>query len=289
MKFHFIIIEHNSYEFLNQFINSISNLPNTKITIFDNNSNYNVRDEFNDNIEVITCNENLGYGKAINIVAKKSNSEYLFICNSDLIFLEDTFEKINKFVNENPKVELFGIQQIFPNNTIQYSYGVTPSIKELLSQLFFIQQIERRYYFNKKVKKVDYIDGAFMIIKSSVFNKINGFDEDYFFYSEDADICYRARKQNIPSFFVPFITIIHHRGASSQANMLSRKNAELFINGRKLFINKHHSKTYGSIYFKLFKFNINFAILFNLIAYKIFKSKNKLSKIENNKLLLNLL
>ncbi len=289
MKYHFIIIEHNSYEFLKQFINSISNLPNTKITIFDNNSNYNVRNKFQDNIEVITSNENLGYGKAVNIVGRKSNSEYLFICNSDLIFLDDTFEKIDNFINENPKVELFGIQQLFPSKTLQYSYGVTPSIKELLSQLFFIQQIERRVKISNKVKKVDYIDGAFIIIKNSVFNKINGFDEDYFFYSEDADLCYRAKKQKIYSYFIPYITIIHYRGASSQANMLNKINAELFINGRKLFIQKHHSKTYENIYFQLFKLNTNFAILFNIIVYKLFKNNKNLTKIENNKLLLSLL
>lgn len=286
MNFHFIIIEHNSLDYLRKFIESILNIPNTKITIFDNNSNYSLNGKFNESIEIVNSDKNIGYGKAVNFVANSSDSDYLFICNSDLVFLDDTFEKIYNHIKDNPWLNLFGIQQLYPNMTRQYSYGDFPSISQILKYILYISQFKLRYINDYKIKKVQYIDGAFIVIKRKIFNEIKGFDEDFFFYSEDADLCYRAKKRGINSYIVPNINIIHHRGASTENNLISETKSKLFINGLKLFLKKHHSPVYSKLYFFLYKLHLRISIFSNSIVIIFKSSKTIKDKILNNKTML---
>ena len=280
-------MEHNSFVYLRKFIHSIENINNVRITIFDNNSNYIVRESFDERIEVITSDKNLGYGKAVNIVAKQSDSEYLFVCNSDLIFLEDTFSLIENFVNENPHICLFGVQQLYPDLKKQHSFGDIVSLSKLIYEISYIKKIYFRFRNLSKIKKVNYIDGAFIVIKNETFKQINGFDEDFHFYSEDSDLCYRAKLKGINSYFNPNIKIIHFRGASSELNLINTQKAKLFVDGIKIFLKKHHSEFYSKIYFLLYRFSLNQSIIVNRFIYLLKPNPNILVKIENFKLLLN--
>lgn len=286
MKYHFIIIEHNSFEYLKEFINSLQNIYDSKITIFNNNSSYNVEENFSTVAEVINSTENLGYGKAINQVVKISEADYIFICNSDLIFFENTFSDIDNFISSNPEIKLFGIQQLYPVQKKQYSYGEFPSFKEIIKKILFINQLLIRIDKSNNIREVEYVDGAFIVVERKTFNEIGGFDEDYFFYSEDADLCFRARKKNIPSIINPNIKIIHHRGASSSTNLISSKKAKLFINGISLFLDKHHSILYKKTYFSLFRIQLILSLIVNLIMHLFTKDSNYITKISNNKELL---
>lgn len=286
MNFHFIIIEYNSFEYLKKFINSIKNLPNSKITIFDNNSGYSLNGKFNESIEIVNSETNFGYGKAVNYVAKSSEADYLFICNSDLIFLENTFERIVNQIKDNPSLTLFGIQQLYPSMSRQYSYGDFPSITQMLKNIFFISQFKLRFIKNKKIKMVQYVDGAFIVIKRKIFNELKGFDEDFYFYSEDADLCFRAKKRGINSYIVPNINIIHHRGASTENNLISETKSKLFINGLKIFLNKHKTPLYSKIYFFLYKLHLRISIFSNSIVNMFKSSKTIKDKIQNNKTML---
>lgn len=293
MKFHFLIVEHNSRELLDDFIKSIIvNIDEINITIIDNNSDYDVSQYFSNRINIVKLQENIGYGAAINKIALNLEDEFLVICNSDLVFLEDTFEKIKEFIDIHPEIYFFGGQQEYPNGEWQYSYGFLPSFKEVFLNIFYINQIIR--YFKIKnykrnsqitIEEVDYIDGAFMIIKSELFRKLNGFDEDFYFYSEDADLCYRANKLNYKTYYTNYFHLIHHRGGSSEKNLLNEKKAELFANGINTFLRKHRSKIYSYIYKKLYKFSLNLSIFINKFLYILRNDENKITKINNFKLI----
>lgn len=291
LKYHFIIVEHNSKKFLDEFISSIIGLiDEIKITIVNNNSNYILEGQYDNRIEIINFETNIGYGAAINKVALNSNCEYLCICNSDLIFLEDTFINIKKFVNNFPDKKLFCGQQITPNFQWHYSYGDYPSLSQILKNIFYITQFKKllnkikfKLNIQTNIKTVNYLDGAFFIIKNELFKRLKGFDEDYFFYSEDADLCYRAKLLGEYSYFTTSFKLIHYRGASSNLNLLDESKAKLFTDAYKLFLSKHYSSFYFRSVVRLSKIQINIAYFINLTTYLIMRKDSFKQRINNLK------
>jgi GT2 family glycosyltransferase len=298
-------VEYNSQYLLDEFITSIIGyVDNIFLTIIDNASNYSVSDliktkysnKTNVEINVIRFEENLGYGKAINRVALDSDSDFLAICNSDLVFFSDTFKNIQKFIELNPNTHLFGGQQYYPDGSLQYSYGDVPSLKMVLKYLFFITQISNklRNLFIKNrnndiTKAVSYLDGAFFIIKTHLFKKLNGFDEDYYFYSEDADLCFRAKKLGYKSIFTNIFKLQHHRGGSTEINLNSERKTELIVIGIKTFIKKHYNPFYQKTFLFLYKIHIILSIFVNKIINFFSKEKSLKNKILNLKLILKIL
>jgi hypothetical protein len=78
-----------------------------------------------------------------------------------------------------------------------------------------------------------------MAIRKQAFSEIGGFDEDFFFYSEEADFCYRLRKSGWQVLFEPRACVVHHRGGSSGLNPVNPKNIEMLIKSKILFCRKH--------------------------------------------------
>lgn len=294
LKFHFIIVEHNSKKYLDELISSIIGLiDEIKITIVNNKSNYSLEGLYDEKIEIINLETNIGYGAAINRVGLKSDSDFLCICNSDLVFLDDTFKNIKLFVDKYSNIELFCGQQITPNFRWHHSYGNYPSISQVIKNIFFITQIIKlldilKFKMNIKsdLKSVNYLDGAFFIIKSKLFKKINGFDEDYFFYSEDADLCYRSKKIGVKSYFTSSFKLIHYRGASSEINLINENKAILFSKSYKLFLNKHYRKLSIKIIVILNKFQLNLTFIINGIAFILTQNKKLKTKLNNIKFIM---
>lgn len=300
MKFHFIIVEYNSKRFLDEFLASIIDyVDKISITVIDNCSNYSVegfvKNMYLDKVDVVRLDKNEGYGKAINNIALKSNNEYLVICNSDLVFYKDTFNNINKFIDTNPNINLFGGQQVYPNGKLQYSYGDYPSLKMVIKYLFYFTQILnllRDKYLNstnmKIIKEVSYLDGAFFIIKSELFKKLNGFDEDFHFYSEDADLCYRARKLGYKPIFTNLFRIQHYRGGATEININSDKKSELIVNGIKIFISKHYNTFYQKLFNGLYRIHIILSIFvngfINIFVNLFNETESKRNKSQENKI-----
>lgn len=128
---------------------------------------------------------------------------------------------------------------------------------------------------SKEIKEVEYIDGAVMTINRDAFNEVNGFDEDYFFYTEEADFCFRLKLKGWKIIFNPKSVLIHERGGSTAKMGLNPKNVEMFINSKVRFCNKHLKKTEKDFFILLEKFH--HFILANLfkILNSVFKGKIK--------------
>ena len=157
--------------------NCINSLPQfSKIIIVENSNDQELKKELEekyDNIEVI-LNENLGMGASNNVGIKKSNTKYAFILNPDVVFKENTFstliqtfKKINDFSIISPVNEDVN----FPNYVIKKNY----------------QNI------SKDIIEVDSVDGFSMLINKSKFIDENYFDENFFLYLENTDICLRQK------------------------------------------------------------------------------------------------
>ncbi len=288
-----IIISYNGKKLTEECIKSLDNLStkniNFKITIVDNNSNDDTVEFISNNyqdINIIANKKNLGYAAAINIGMKNTNSDFAIITNNDVVFTPDSIEKILNFLKENHNAAVVAPQQLYPDGKWQRSYGDFVGIKSGLKYLFLVTLFQNHYFRKfykvnkrKRPKCVEYADGAVLCIKREIFNKVNGFDEDYFFYSEEMDFCYRVKLASYSVWHLPTSIVYHHRGGSDLAMRFTEKKQEMLIDSKILFCDKHLSNFEKKLYVLLEKLHHKFMLLSYKIICKLKNTEKTTSKL----------
>jgi len=253
-----IIVNYNVKEFLQNLIHSIekASLNLTKeILIVDNASDDGsvefIKEKF-PQIKLIANQKNLGFGKANNIGLKQANGKYILLINPDTLVAEDTFEKMIKFFESNSEAGLAGCKILNPDGSLQLACrrsfpGPWTSFTKVtgLSNLFPNSKIFARYnltYLDEnKTYEVDAISGSFMMMRKEVYEKVGGFDEQFFMYGEDLDLCYRIQKSGFKVYYVHSTQIIHYKGESTKRSSLDE--TKVFYNAMHLFVKKHLSSS----------------------------------------------
>lgn len=182
-------------------------------------------------------NPKSGYASGVNRGAARASGEYLAISNSDVRLLPDSpLLPLFRWLDGHPRVGVAGPQLVYPDGTWQRSYGRFPSLREAVVSMTMLDSLWngltawafRRGRASRRPRVVDYVDGAFMVVRRSCFEALGGFDEAYDFYGEDVDFCWRARQAGWKVVFVPGVRVIHLRGASSTADALHDYTVRLF-------------------------------------------------------------
>jgi len=252
-----IIVNYNVKELLEQCINSIflssSNLK-TEIIIVDNNSydgsvQY-LKEKFpgNPGIKIIESPVNMGFAKANNLGAKEAKGDFLLILNPDTVLQEDTLDKSLAFYRSGDSIGALTCKLILPNGELDLACRrsfPTPSVAVYrilgLSKIFPKSRIFGKYnltYLDEnKTYEVDAVVGAFMLIRKDIFEQVKGFDEDYFMYGEDLDLCYRIKKAGYKIYYYPETSIIHYKGESTKKSSISYVNN--FYGAMQIFVKKN--------------------------------------------------
>ena len=251
----FIIVTFKSEKIVYECINSLPK-DSYKIVI-ENSKNIKLKEELEtkyDNIEVI-INENIGMGASNNIGIKKSKTKYAFIINPDVKFDDDTLKKIfeaSEFINDFAILSPINSDPSYPN------YKESNDNKNI----------------NENIISVDYVDGFSMLINKEKFKDEDFFDENFFLYLENNDLCLRTKK-NSQNIYLIKNSILNHVGASSTDKLFAKK-IEYLRNWHwmwsKFYFNKKH---YG--YFNaLNKVILNFlSAIFKYIFYFILFNSHK--------------
>jgi GT2 family glycosyltransferase len=146
-----------------------------------------------------------------------------------------------------------------------------------LTGLTKLVQNQKRNEFERKTQKpynVEYLDGAILCTKRHTFNDLNGFDEDYFFYSEEVDFCYRATTKGKYCVIIPSSIVAHHRGGSQENKGMSQKGIQMLINSEELFLSKYKSTLEKKSYFTVELIYFKLLSLIYSILKKNIKSSN---------------
>ncbi len=233
MDISIIIVSYNTADLLTPCIESILKQTGVsfEIIVIDNNSPDNslaVLENFKDKINIIASPENLGFGKANNKAFQQSQGRYLFILNPDteLQAIND-LQTLVKFMDQNPNYGLIGTRIINSNQSETLPQNEYPGERYVTSP------------FSALPGDIAWVLGASMITHREIFSKINGFDEDYFLYGEDTDLCLRIRQLGYQIGYLKEVTIKHIGRASERKTApfdLWRKKR----NGLYLFIKKHY-------------------------------------------------
>ncbi|WP_413533400.1 glycosyltransferase family 2 protein [Empedobacter brevis] len=235
-----IIVNYNGKKYIKNCFDSLqeqlSNLS-YEIILVDNNSSDDSVDYIKDNypeVKVIESDENLGFGSGNNLGVTYAQGKYVLLFNNDTILLNPINEGIS-FLENNIDVGILGIKMIDAKKNYLQSAGIFPNyINMIIFKKLFINTEEfTSGNFKQNVYNVDWVSGAFMLLKKQLYEEINGFDKDYFMYVEDVDFCKKIADKNLKRVFFPSLKYIHYVGFKTTKN-------PLIIEGYKTYINKHY-------------------------------------------------
>lgn len=177
--------------------------------------------------EYIGTNSNLGFGRAHNLVINSIDSDYHAILNPDIVFCEDSFSKIVDLMDQDSSIGM-AIPLITDEiGRVQDVYRRELTVFDVFNRMFLKKLFKKRsdYHSMKdmdlnKPFNVPFGQGSFLVIRTEIFKQLNGFDEEYFMYVEDADLCKRVNQISNLMFF-PGTRVIHkwEKGSHRKINL----------------------------------------------------------------------
>ena len=195
-------------------------------------------------IKCIVNDENVGFGKANNKGVKMAKGEYILILNPDTMLAENTLSEVLYFSEKQNKFGAAGVQFIDGSGCyLPESKRNLPDLKVAGAKLLGFS----KYYYANHIDRdefaeIDVLTGAFMFIKREVYNKIGGFDEDFFMYGEDIDLSYRITKSGYKNYYIGTNKVLHFKGESTVKDKLYLEN---FYGALSIFYKKHFPNKVG--------------------------------------------
>lgn len=258
-KLSIVLVNYNSGNYLHdclKFIEENNEELELDIWVVDSASNDNSIEKVKKDypkINYILNQENIGFSKANNQALQKIENEYILILNPDTKILPKTLGFMVDYIKENKDVGAATCRVELANGKLDWaSHRGFPT--PLASFFYYFLKNDNYYHLSNqdltKTHEVDAITGAFFMTRKSVLDKIGLFDEDYFMYGEDLDLCFRIKKMRYKIMFVPDVKIIHYKGVSSgikehsqeltQATQLSKIRAlNAFYRAMEIFYRKN--------------------------------------------------
>jgi GT2 family glycosyltransferase len=263
MDLSIIIVNYNTKDLLINCVESI--VKHTKdlkyeIVIVDNNSKDIVkRSWFKDlnsklNLKIVLNKENKGFGTANNSGLNKSEGEYILFLNSDTLIHDNVFFEMVQWIKANKNVGVVSCALKNADGSLEGSGGYFPTLSKVFAWMFFLEDIPfldtlikpfhpvhgQSFIYSgtkqfEKKRKQDWVTGAFMLIPEKVLNKVGAFDEDYFMYTEEVDLCFRIKKAGYLIWYLPEWWITHLGSASSTKEFPLLQEYK----SMKLFYKKH--------------------------------------------------
>jgi len=249
-----IIVNYNNFELLRQCLSTLIRYTKGleyEIIVVDNNSTdgdvETITSQFN-NIILIKNETNEGFAKANNKGAKKAKGNYLLFLNNDTLFVENTLQILLQYLSEQKDRMLIAPKLLNKDGSVQHSvYSFQTLWLSFTTYSFLYSIFPRSRYFNRyclinrginEITEVETVTGAFMLFNREDFLELDGFDEDYFFYGEDNDLCKRFRNSGGKIIYYPDTKIIHLKGGTSKTDWFHEKHHTLSV--LNLF-KKHYS------------------------------------------------
>ena len=194
--------------------------------------------EFFPKVRLIENKENVGFSKANNQAVKVAKGEYVCVLNPDTAVSENVFEKCLGIIESSEKIGAIGVYLL--DGTGNFLPESKRNIPTPWISLLKILGFTKKYYASKISEEgtghVSVLVGAFMFLKRSVYNQVEGFDEDYFMYGEDIDLSYKIEKAGFKNHYIGSTETLHYKGESTQkdAAYLDR-----FYGAMQIFYKKH--------------------------------------------------
>lgn len=217
-----IVLYHNDIQVLEQAVNSFLNIDLKKHLYLIDNSKTSELGKFFDSPEItyMHTGKNLGFGKGHNYILNelKKKSKYHLILNPDAYFDKDVLPLLIKELRSDESVGIIAPKIVYPNGDFQKSVRKFPKVWDLIVRRFpglksvFPKAFKKANYLNGSLEcpiDVDAVSGCFQVFRTRVFLEIGGFDDRYFMYMEDLDICRTVHAHDYKVRYFPHAKVYH--------------------------------------------------------------------------------
>lgn len=277
-----IILNYNTKALLHQCLSSLDPRSVYETIVVDNASRDGsaamVKKDF-PFVHLIKSSKNVGFSRGNNLARKVATGKYILFLNSDTVIEGKAIEKILHYMESDQMVGIatclvhlvdgslyYACHRGFPSpwNSFCYFSGLAKIFPK--TKLFSGYTLS--YLPLDKIHEIDACSGTFLMIRRDLADKFSWFDEDFYFYGEDIDLCYKVKQEGFKVMFNPTCQITHYWGATSGMIEVSKDVAQpshetklAAISGRfaamRLFYDKHYRNVYPAIIRSLVFFAIN--------------------------------
>lgn len=251
-----VIVSYNVREYLDACIQSISHAAATfdgdiEVIVFDNDSRDGtlalLKPRYPD-VVWLKSDRNLGFGTGCNRGAALATQELILFLNPDTLVSENTFQVMWDFFQGQDQIGVAGCKIVNRDGSLQLACKrsfPSPHVAAFkfvgLSGLFPKSRVFGKYNLTfldeNKTHEVDAVSGSFMCVRTELFRAVGGFDEEFFMYGEDLDICFRIKLLGKRNFYHPLTTAIHFKGESAKSKPF--RSFLYFYESMVIFSKKH--------------------------------------------------
>lgn len=223
-------------------------------------------------VNYIKAPGDVGFGTGNNIGNKQAKGKYLFFLNPDTKVYPQCLDNLVAFLDQNPKAAIVAPLLFDPNKKVYPLQGhmqLTPLRGAVglsfLNKLFPNNPISKNYWqpgWDKtKVKEVDVVPGTAFVVRKEIYDQVNGFDENFFLYFEEFDLCKRIRDLGYQAFIIPNAKVMHLWGRSTKET----KNINIIFQQSRVYYFKKHFGLINSLFVEAFARFSKKKALFTLI------------------------
>ena len=252
-----VILNWNGASLLEEFLPSVvkhSQFPDTTIYVADNASTDDsikfLRDNYLNEIEIIQNDGNYGYAKGYNVAVKNLSEKYLILLNSDVEVTENWLVPIVNLMESDKSIGACQPKLLSYRNKNEFEYaGAGGGFIDKLGYPFCKGRIFDSFENDKgqydEVADIFWASGAALVVRTSLFKTLNGFEEDFFAHMEEIDLCWRIHRLGYKIKACP-TSIVYHLGGGTLNKINPRKTYLNFRNNRLMITKNIATKRFVS-------------------------------------------
>ncbi len=242
------IVNYKTREYLIDCLDSVfSDLKESdldyEINILDNDSGDDLSDlksRYPERLSFYQNDKNVGFGAGHNLLAKRAESKYLLLLNPDIKLIEPGMIERLLERRHHFQAQILGPRLITAKGKTQWwDHGELT----LLARIFETSGVS---YWQERKKPVEaaWVSGAAFLVDRGLFDQLGGFDENFFLYREEEDLCLRAKKLGAKIIYDPTITILHY-------SQVVAKRSEYVLKSSDYFMKKHRKNLVARLLVKI--------------------------------------
>jgi N-acetylglucosaminyl-diphospho-decaprenol L-rhamnosyltransferase len=199
---------------------------------------------------ILLQRENRGYGAGLNAGMQAASGRYFLLLNSDAWAEPGAIERLVDFAESHPRAAVVGPRSRFPDGSVQHTVRGFPTLWRLATEYFFLRKLAPRTralnafyaagFRHDEARPAEWVMGYALLLRRSAVEEVGGFDEEFFMFSEETDLCRRLWDAGWEVWFTPDAEFAHVGGASHKGLMFDEN-----VSGHIRFLAKHRGTRYA--------------------------------------------
>jgi N-acetylglucosaminyl-diphospho-decaprenol L-rhamnosyltransferase len=176
-------------------------------------------------VRLVALAENVGFGAGNNRGAEVAEGRWLLLLNSDAFVRPGAIDELVRFAEARPAIGAAGPRLVWPDGRLQRSCRRFPTVFRLATEFLYLRKLAPRSrilngfycgeFAHDEPRRVDWLTGACLLVRRELFERLGGFDEAFFLYSEEVDLLYRAAQSGAETWYDPAAEVVHVWGGTA--------------------------------------------------------------------------